>query len=230
MSAALHAENLTVKLRETNAGIVSGVSFSLCAGGALALVGDSGSGKTMCVNAILGLLNKRIFNTSGIARFAGENLLTMPEHALRRIRGDKIALIPQNPMTAFDPGFKIGTQITETIRAHRRLTRRAARTLSSDALDALGLPDSLTRSYPHTLSGGMLQRAAIALALIMEPEIVIADEATTALDVVNRRIVLDELIKLKSRGSALLLITHNPREAEYCSCETIYIGERKNED
>lgn len=231
MSGALLAvQNLSVSLAATGAMLTPEVSFTLDAGAALALVGDSGCGKTMCLNAILGLLNSRVFRVSGHAALGGQNLLGLPEREMRGIRGGKIALIPQNPMTAFDPSAGIGAQISETIRAHRDITRADARKLGEKALETLGLPVDVMGAYPHTLSGGMLQRVAIAIALIMEPELIIADEATTALDVVNRRLVLEELLKLKARGAALLLITHHEREAEYCGCGIIRIGGTGRDD
>jgi ABC-type glutathione transport system ATPase component len=202
MNTLLSVRNLSVTLAATGAILSPEVSFSLEPGASLALVGDSGCGKTMCVNAILGLLNRRVFRVSGRAALGEQNLFALPEREMRGIRGGKIALIPQNPMTAFDPSVKIGTQITETVRAHRSISRADARELGEKALRTLGLPKDVLRAYPHTLSGGMLQRIAIAIALALEPELVIADEATTALDVINGRLVLDELLKLKARGAA----------------------------
>jgi ABC-type glutathione transport system ATPase component len=230
MNTLLSVQNLSVVLAATGAVLSPTVSFSLEPGASLALVGGSGCGKTMCVNAILGLLNRRAFRVSGQAALGEKNLLNLPEHEMRGIRGGKIALIPQNPMTAFDPSVKIGTQIAETIRAHRNISRAAVRELGEKALHTLGLPKNILRAYPHTLSGGMLQRIAIAIALALEPELVIADEATTALDVINGRLVLDELLKLKSRGAALLLITHRAREAEYCGCGIVHMGGATCED
>jgi ABC-type glutathione transport system ATPase component len=230
MNELLSVQNLSVSLAATGATLTPEVSFSLEPGASLALVGESGCGKTMCVNAILGLLNRRVFHVSGQVTLGGQSLLNLPERGMRVIRGGKIALVPQNPMTAFDPNMRIGAQITETVRAHRNTIRADPRELGEKALHALGLPKDVMRAYPHTLSGGMLQRIAIALALILSPELVIADEATTALDVVNRRIVLDELLKLKSRGAALLLITHKEREAEYCGCGIVRVGGAKCED
>ncbi|MDR2615055.1 MAG: ATP-binding cassette domain-containing protein [Oscillospiraceae bacterium] len=230
MSALLSVQGLGVTLAATGAVLSPEVSFSLEPGASLALVGDSGCGKTMCVNAILGLLHRRVFRVSGRAALGGRSLFNLPEREMRAIRGGKIALIPQNPMTAFDPSVKIGKQISETVRAHRDISRAAAREPGLNALRALGLPTDVTRAYPHTLSGGMLQRIAIAIALALEPELIIADEATTALDVINRKMVLDELLKLRSRGAALLLITHNAGEAEYCGCGIIHMGGAARED
>ncbi|MDR2647720.1 MAG: ATP-binding cassette domain-containing protein [Oscillospiraceae bacterium] len=224
MSAFVSVQNLSVALAATGAVLSPEVSFVLESGASLALVGDSGCGKTMCVNAILGMLNKRVFSVSGQIALNGQSLLNLPEREMRAIRGSKIALIPQNPMTAFDPSAKIGAQIAETVMAHRDISRAAARALGEQALHTLGLQKDVTRAYPHMLSGGMLQRIAIAIALILEPELVIADEATTALDVINSRLVLDELLKLKARGVALLFITHRAREAEYCGCGMIHMG------
>jgi ABC-type glutathione transport system ATPase component len=230
MSTLLSVQNLSVVLAATGAILSPDVSFSLEPGASLALVGDSGCGKTMCVNAILGMLNKRMFSVYGQVALNGQSLLNLPEREMRAIRGGNIALIPQNPMTAFDPSVKIGKQISETVRAHRDISRAAARELGEQALHALGLQKDVMRAYPHTLSGGMLQRIAIAIALALEPDLVIADEATTALDVINGRLVLDELLKLKTRGAALLLITHRAREAEYCECGIIRMGGAARED
>jgi ABC-type glutathione transport system ATPase component len=227
MSALLSVGDLSVALASTGAVLSPAVSFSLRSGESLALVGNSGSGKTMCVSAILGLLDRRGFRVSGHAALDGRDLLTLRERELRAVRGVQIALIPQNPMTAFDPSARVGAQIAESVRAHRAIDRAAALELGKRALAALGLPGEVTRAYPHTLSGGMLQRIAIAIALILQPRVVIADEATTALDVVNSRLVLDELLKLKASGAALLLITHNAREAEYCGCRIVHMGGRR---
>ncbi|MDR1328366.1 MAG: ATP-binding cassette domain-containing protein, partial [Oscillospiraceae bacterium] len=140
MSAVLRAEKLSVTLAETGAALTPEISFTLGAGGALALVGISGSGKTMCVNAILGLLNKRVFRVSGRASFADRSLFGLSEREMRALRGGRLALIPQNPMTAFDPSARLGSQLAETVRAHRDVSRRAARELSLGGLRALGLP------------------------------------------------------------------------------------------
>lgn len=228
--ALLSVENLSVSLSGTGAVLTPPVCFTLGSGGALALVGDSGCGKTMCIQALLGLLNRRTFRVSGRALLTGQDLLGLPEREMRKLRGGRVALIPQNPMTAFNPSARIGAQISETIRAHKRVPHARARALGAKALDALGLPMQVLRAYPHTLSGGMLQRIAIAIALALEPELIIADEATTALDLINRKIVLDELLKLKQRGAALLLITHHEGEAEYCGCEMLRMGGAGRDD
>ncbi len=227
MTELLKVSSLCVGLKQTADPIVRKVSFALRAGRALAVVGESGSGKTMTCKSVMGLLNPQIFRVSGSIRYRETELLALEEKAMRALCGSKIAMIVQNPMTAFDPTAKIGAQVVETLRAHQRISKKDAYALGILALEKMNLPRcrQLMNSYPHTLSGGMLQRIIIALALIHEPEVIIADEATTALDVKNQNMVLEELAKMKGRGIGLLLVTHDFGVAAKLADEVIVMRE-----
>lgn len=211
MKELLKVSNLCVSLKQSACPIVKNVSFTLREGTALAVVGESGSGKTMTCKSIMQLLNPKTFAVSGSIRYRETELLSMGKKEIRALCGSKIAMIVQNPMTAFDPTAKIGAQVVETITAHQRISKKDAYDLGILALERMNLPrcGQLMNSYPFTLSGGMLQRIVIALSLIHEPEIIIADEATTALDVKNQNMVLEELEKMKQSGIGLLLVTHD---------------------
>jgi nickel transport system ATP-binding protein len=211
MKELLKVSNLCVGLKGQTCPIVKNISFALQEGSALAVVGESGSGKTMTCKSVMQLLNPKTFEVSGRIRYRNTDILTMDEKGIRALCGSKIAMIVQNPMTAFDPTTKIGAQVVETLMVHRRIRKRDAYASGILALEKMNLPrcEQLMNSYPYTLSGGMLQRIIIALSMINEPEIIIADEATTALDVKNQNMVLKELEKMKGRGIALLLVTHD---------------------
>ncbi|RAS34381.1 ABC transporter ATP-binding protein [Paraburkholderia bryophila] len=190
---------------------VQRVSFSLEAGRTLGIVGESGSGKSQTVMALLGLLagNGRV---SGSATYRGENLLTMNEAALNKIRGDRIGMIFQDPMTSLNPFLTIERQMTETLQLHRKMSRREARRRAIETLESVRIPDAARRiaMYPHEFSGGMRQRVMIAMALLSEPEILIADEPTTALDVTVQAQIIELLRELnRERGTAIILITHD---------------------
>jgi nickel transport system ATP-binding protein len=211
MSELLQVESLCIGLKQTGKPIVKQVSFALRKGAALAVVGESGSGKTLTCKAIMRLLHDRTFTVSGSIRYRGQELLAASERDMRALRGNRIAMIVQHPMMAFDPTATIGTQITETIMARRRISKRDAYSSGVRALERMNLPrcEQLMNSYPSELSGGMLQRIVIALAIIHEPDVIIADEPTTALDVRNQSMVLQELKQLKQSGIGLLLVTHD---------------------
>ncbi len=211
MSELLQVTGLCIGLRNAGQPIVENVDFTLRKGYVLALVGESGSGKTLTCKAILQLLNSRTFDVSGSVLFKGADLLSMKEKEICSLCGCRISMIVQNPMSAFDPTVKIGAQIAETIRVHKKMTKKDAYAAGCRALEKMDLPrcGQLMNSYPHTLSGGMLQRVVIALALILGPEIIIADEATTALDVKNQKTILDEIEKMKRGGISVLLVTHD---------------------
>jgi len=192
---------------------VDEVAFSLDVGETLALVGESGSGKTMTALAVLGLVPPpgRVGPASQV-RYQDRNLLAGSEAAWRAVRGAEIAIVFQEPTTSLNPVLTIGTQITETIHAHERVSKAAARARAAELLQRVGIADPTHRldSYPHQLSGGMRQRAMIAMALACRPKVLIADEPTTALDVTVQAQILELLAALKAElGMAMLLITHN---------------------
>ncbi|MDQ3347114.1 MAG: ABC transporter ATP-binding protein [Acidobacteriota bacterium] len=188
------------------------VSFRVSAGETVCLVGESGSGKSVTALSILRLVQRPGRIAEGRILFDGTDLLAVAERDMQKIRGAQIALIFQEPMTALNPVFTIGNQIEETLRVHGRATRRTARARAIELLDAVSIPEPQKRvgDYPHQLSGGLRQRALIAMSLACEPRVVIADEPTTALDVTIQAQILDLLRSLQERmGLALLLITHD---------------------
>lgn len=201
------------KARPTN--IVRGVSLSLLGGQSLGLVGESGSGKSMLSLALLGLLpkpNGRI--TSGAIAFEGQDLAQASDKALRRVRGNRMAMIFQDPMTALNPYLTCATQLIEVLQTHRGLPYAQARVRAIEALQDVGLADASTRidAYPHQFSGGMRQRVMIAMALLCEPAVLIADEPTTALDVTVQAQILVLLRRLqRQRNTAVLFISHDLR-------------------
>ncbi len=188
------------------------VSFHVRAGETLSLVGESGSGKSVTALSIMRLVQPPGRIASGRVLFGGRDLLAIPERDMQKVRGAEIALIFQEPMTALNPVFTIGSQIEETLIVHGRATRSSARQKAIELLAAVRVPEphQRVRDYPHQLSGGLRQRALIAISLACEPALVIADEPTTALDVTIQAQILDLLRDLQSRlGLALLLITHD---------------------
>jgi peptide/nickel transport system ATP-binding protein len=199
----------------TKAGIVKavdGVSFTVGAGKVLGLVGESGSGKTVTGFSILGLVDAPGRIAGGRILFRGENLVGMAESRLRALRGARIAMVFQDPMMTLNPVLRIDTQMIETVQAHRPTTRGEARRRARDALGRVGIPSPEERlaSYPHQLSGGMRQRVAIAIALLHDPDLIVADEPTTALDVTIQGQILFEMQKLtRDTGTALIWITHD---------------------
>jgi oligopeptide/dipeptide ABC transporter ATP-binding protein len=216
MSRVLEVENLRVTFPGGDGrrvAAVDGVSFSLDRGETLALVGESGCGKSLTSLSLLRLVPApgRIEPDSRI-RLADTDVLALEGDALRAIRGRRIGMIFQDPMTSLDPVFRVGDQIAEGILAHFRISRREARERAVALLRETGIPDPAARAdnYPHQLSGGMRQRVMIAIALAAEPEILVADEPTTALDVTVQAQILEVLDRLRAeRGMAVLLITHD---------------------
>ncbi|MBN1419311.1 MAG: ABC transporter ATP-binding protein, partial [Planctomycetes bacterium] len=191
---------------------VDGVSFSIDRGECLALVGESGCGKSVTALSILGLIDRPPGLIEGAISFEGRDLLSLPQDDLRRIRGDRIAMIFQEPMASLNPVFTAGFQIVEAIREHRRVRRAEARRQAIDLLARVGIPEPERRfdEYPHQLSGGMQQRVMIAMALACRPALLIADEPTTALDVTIQAQILDLIRDLRRAFEmAVLLITHD---------------------
>ncbi|MYT90914.1 dipeptide ABC transporter ATP-binding protein [Streptomyces sp. SID8359] len=191
---------------------VDGLSFTLEAGGALAVVGESGSGKSASAYALLGLHRGTGARVGGTVRVAGTDVNTADDRQLRALRGARAALVFQDPLSSLDPYYPVGDQIAEVLRGHRRVSRRAARARAVEVLDRVGIPDAARRSRlrPHEFSGGMRQRALIAMALACEPRLIVADEPTTALDVTVQAQILDLLHDLRQEtGMGLLLVTHD---------------------
>ncbi|MFJ3893670.1 dipeptide ABC transporter ATP-binding protein [Streptomyces sp. NPDC090083] len=191
---------------------VDGLSFTLEKGAALGLVGESGSGKSTVASALLGLHHGTGADVGGSVRVAGIDVQEASDADLRRLRGGKAAMVFQDPLSSLDPYYAIGDQIAEVYRVHTRVSRRAARARAVDVLDRVGIPDAVrrSRSRPHEFSGGMRQRALIAMALACEPDLLIADEPTTALDVTVQAQILDLLHTLREEtGLGLLLVTHD---------------------
>jgi peptide/nickel transport system ATP-binding protein len=191
---------------------VGGVNLTLSPGETLGLVGESGCGKTVTAMSILRLIPCPPGEVTGEILFAGEDVLRLPEARLRAIRGDRIAMVFQEPMTALNPVLTIGEQVMEVLRLHRGLSHQEAVREAAQALTRVGLPEAESRlkQYPHQLSGGLRQRAMIAMALACDPELLIADEPTTALDVTIQAQILALLDRLQAElGLAILFITHN---------------------
>ena len=191
---------------------VNDVSFAVAAGETLGVVGESGSGKSVTFLALLGLLPRAGRVTAGSARFGGRELLGLPDRELRRIRGREVAMIFQDPMTSLNPVLRVGHQIREALETHFGLERAPAQRRAVELLEMVGIPRARQRAkdYPHQFSGGMRQRAMIAMALACEPKLLIADEPTTALDVTIQAQILDLLRDLVAeRDTALILITHD---------------------
>jgi peptide/nickel transport system ATP-binding protein len=191
---------------------VDGVSFSVAAGETVGLVGESGSGKSVTSLAIMGLLPKRGLSLGGDVDFDGHKLLSMPQDQLRDMRGRDLAMVFQDPLSSLNPVIPIGRQVTEVLQRHRGLDNDAARDEAMSLLRRVGIPDPgrRLREYPHQLSGGMRQRALIAMSLACRPRLLIADEPTTALDVTIQAQILELLKELvRESGTALVLITHD---------------------
>jgi peptide/nickel transport system ATP-binding protein len=212
--ALLEVKDLRTSFRTEDGivGAVDGVSFSIEKGETLGIVGESGSGKSVTCLTIMGLNAKRNTISSGEALWKDRNLLTMKPRELRDIRGNEISMIFQDPMTSLNPVHTIGRQLTEAILLHRDVTKRNARARSLELLKAVGIPHAQQRidDYPHQFSGGMRQRVMIAMALINDPDLLIADEPTTALDVTTQAQILALMKRLQDDfGSAIIIITHD---------------------
>jgi peptide/nickel transport system ATP-binding protein len=212
--ALLDVKDLRTSFR-TEDGIVKavdGVSFSVEKGQTLGIVGESGCGKSVTCLTIMGLNPKKNTIMSGEALWKGQDLLTMKPSALRQIRGSEISMIFQDPMTSLNPVHTIGKQLEEAILLHRDVTKKSARARSLELLKAVGIPRAEQRidDYPHQFSGGMRQRVMIAMALINDPDLLIADEPTTALDVTTQAQILALMKRLQEDfGSAIIMITHD---------------------
>jgi dipeptide transport system ATP-binding protein len=212
--ALLEIEDLSVAFPAASGMVraVDGVSLSLSAGELLGVVGESGSGKSLAMLAVMGLVPYPGRVTAARMRFKGRDLLTLSARERRRLAGKSIAMIFQEPTTSLNPCFTIGFQLVEGLRVHEKLERKAARRRAVELLEQVGIPaaEDRMRAFPHQLSGGMNQRVMIAMAIACNPEILIADEPTTALDVTIQAQILELLCSLqRDRGMSLILITHN---------------------
>ena len=210
----LEVEDLQVDFA-TEDGIVhavGGISLSVEPGRMLGIVGESGSGKSVSMLTVMGLTRAENTTISGAARFEGRDLLTLPGEELRGIRGNEIAMVFQDPLSSLHPFYKVGSQLVEAIRIHRDMPRSEARKRAIELLRMVGIPDPAGRvdAYPHEFSGGMRQRAMIAMALANDPKVLIADEPTTALDVTVQSQILDLIARLQRElDMAVVLITHD---------------------
>lgn len=214
MAKLLEVKNLSVTFR-TRKGLVRAVnslSFSIDAGEVLGIVGESGSGKSVSMGAVMGLIKDDNVEITGEVLFQGEDLLKKSDPELRAVRGKDIAMIFQDPMTALTPVYTVGWHIREQLQLHSSISKQAARARAIELLDEVGIPDPAKRvdQYPHEYSGGMRQRAIIAMALSLNPALLIADEPTTALDVTIQAQILDLLERLrKTHNSSIIVITHD---------------------
>ncbi len=212
-SPLLDVQGLSIRLGKLDQNIVDDVSFTLEAGQTLCLVGESGCGKSLTALALMGLLQSPpLAIAGGTARFGGADLLSMAKEPLRDIRGGRMAMIFQEPMTSLNPGLRIGEQIAESVRRHKGANRAEGRARALEMLRRVRIPAPERRldEFPHQLSGGMRQRAMIAIALANDPELLIADEPTTALDVTIQAQILELMRELQAEtGAAMIMITHD---------------------
>ncbi len=230
--ALLEVRDLRTTFR-TDDGLVTaidGVSFSLEKGQVLGIVGESGSGKSVTSLSIMGLLPRGSAATSGQVLLDGRDLLTLGEEEMRKIRGQEIAMIFQDPMTSLNPVYTVGWQLIEAVRLHQDVSQTAATKRARDMLAAVGIPnpDERLRQYPHEFSGGMRQRVMIAMALANDPKLLIADEPTTALDVTTQAQILELIRRLRTDfDSAIVMITHDLGVvAEICDDVLVMYGGR----
>ena len=213
-SALLDVRNLVTSIKGRNQEFhaVDDVSFQVGRGEIFGVVGESGCGKSMTALSLMRLLPVNAEISGGTVLFEGTDLLQLTEGEMRNIRGNEMSMVFQEPMTALDPAFTIGTQITEVIHAHSKVSGDEARSRTIAMLEWLGIPNAASRldTYPHQFSGGMRQRVMLALALVMHPKLLIADEPTTALDVTIQAQILDLIVDLRrDLGLSMVLITHN---------------------
>jgi len=207
----LEVKNLSVKIKKSGKKIVKNISFNMEENTCLGILGESGSGKSMTCKSMLGILKENL-EANGEIIFDGRNLLTLKKEESRDIRGKEICMILQNPMTSFDPLYTIGNQLLETFLEHLNINRDEAYKLAVESLEKMRLKDieEVLKKYPHELSGGMLQRIMIAIAIALKPKLIIADEPTTAIDSLNQKGIIDEFIILKKElNVSLLFVTHD---------------------
>jgi peptide/nickel transport system ATP-binding protein/oligopeptide transport system ATP-binding protein len=212
--ALLDVQNLTTVIQGDGwtAPAVDDVSFSIRQGEILGIVGESGSGKSLTALSILRLLGSQVAIAGGAIRFEDRDLLHLSEEQMRRVRGAEISMIFQDPMTSLDGAFTVGEQLTETVRAHRRVSHAEAERQAVDMIDRVGISQASRRmdAYPHEFSGGMRQRVMIAMALILKPKLLLADEPSTALDVTTQAQIIELILELqREMGMSMILISHD---------------------
>lgn len=210
----LEVQDLKISFRslETTVTAVSGISFQVHAGETLGIVGESGCGKSITSLAIMRLLPQATARVEGSIQFQGQDLLKLPEEKMYDMRGNRISMIFQEPMTSLNPVHTIGKQIDEAVLLHRQVTAQQAREITLEMLKKVGIPraEAISREYPYQLSGGMRQRVMIAMALACGPKLLIADEPTTALDVTIQAQILDLMRKMRQEtGASIIMITHD---------------------
>lgn len=210
----LKVENISIFLEEKNKKryLVENISFELKEGECLGILGESGSGKSLTCKSIVGLLDDKTFFTEGRAVYNEKNLLEVKKEDLRKLRGKEIAMILQNPMTCFDPLYTVGYQITETFIEHTTFSIQEIKKKSIEILEKMQLknPEDILSKFPHQLSGGMLQRIMIGLALAMNPKFIIADEPTTAIDAITQFEIIKEFQKIKKNSKVgIIFISHD---------------------
>ena len=209
----LEVKNLEVSVKkgkETNK-IIDNISFNVEENKCLGILGESGSGKSITCKAILGLLDKN-FEIKGEAVFKERDILALSDNEKRKLRGNKISMIVQNPMTAFNPLYTVGNQVIETFRENMKISKGEAKVLAIKSFEKMNLnnPKEVLKKYPHELSGGMLQRIIIGITIFLEPDLIIADEPTTAIDSLNQREVIKEFLKMKEElNTSMIFITHD---------------------
>ncbi|KZM50548.1 ABC transporter ATP-binding protein [Labrenzia sp. OB1] len=213
VTPVLIVENLALRFKGAPANIIDGISFAVCPGETLCIVGESGCGKSVTALSLMGLLPRSVAQVmSGTAMFGDRDLLELSQRAMADLRGNTISMIFQEPMTSLNPSYRIGDQIAEVVLRHKHVTRAEARQRALQMLDRVKIPAASSRldDYPHELSGGMRQRVMIAMALANDPAVLIADEPTTALDVTIQAQIIDLVEELqKETGTALVMITHD---------------------
>ena len=207
----LEVKNLEVILKKNNKKIIKNISFSIEKNSCVGILGESGSGKSITCKSILNILNDN-FKINGEIIFDGKNLINYTEKEMKNIRGKQICMILQNPMTSFDPLFTIQNQMVETFLEHLNISAKDALELAKESLEKMRMKDIdvVLKKYPHELSGGMLQRVMIAIAIALKPKLIIADEPTTAIDSLNQKDIIEEFKILKNEiNVSILFVTHD---------------------
>jgi len=214
MTKLLEVKELTIKFASQDAIVtaVASLSFHVNKGETLGIVGESGCGKSITSLSIMGLLPKDTAHIEGSIQFCGQELLSLPENEMHNIRGNQISMVFQEPMTSLNPVHTIGSQIDEAVRLHFKLSGKEARALTLEMLGKVGIPrpEAIGKNYPYQLFGGMRQRGMIAMSLICSPDLLIADEPTTALDVTIQAQILDlRRLMREERGASIIMVTHD---------------------